>query len=118
LDPLLSAAATAALPLYLEALRAPERSRAVAARAAAVGKPCVAFKVGRSEVGVRSAVPHTGAVAGVDAIYDALFRQVGVTRAATFADLLDIPAALAQKRPMRGRRVAIVTSTGGAATLV
>jgi acetate---CoA ligase (ADP-forming) len=110
--------ATAVIALYLEALRAPQRFRAVAARAVAIGKPIVAFKVGRSEVGVRSAVSHTGALAGVDAIYDALFRQVGVTRAATFADLLDIPAAFAQKRPMRGRRVAIVTSTGGAATLV
>jgi acyl-CoA synthetase (NDP forming) len=110
--------ATAVIALYLEALRAPQRFRAAAAKAAAIGKPIVAFKVGRSEVGVRSAVSHTGALAGVDAIYDALFRQVGVTRAATFADLLDIPAALAQKRRMRGRRVAIVTSTGGAATLV
>jgi acyl-CoA synthetase (NDP forming) len=118
LDYLLDDDATAVIALYLEALRAPQRFRAVAARAAAIGKPIVAFKVGRSEVGVRSAVSHTGALAGVDAIYDALFRQVGVTRAATFADLLDIPAAFAQKRPMRGRRVAIVTSTGGAATLV
>jgi acetate---CoA ligase (ADP-forming) len=110
--------ATAVIALYLEALRAPQRFRAAAAKAAAIGKPIVAFKVGRSDVGVRSAISHTGALAGVDAIYDALFRQVGVIRAATFADLLDIPAALAQKRPMRGRRVAIVTSTGGAATLV
>ena len=118
LEYLLDDDATAVIALYLEALRAPQRFRAVAARAAAIGKPIVAFKVGRSEVGVRSAVSHTGALAGVDAIYDALFRQVGVTRATTFADLLDIPAAFAQKRPMRGRRVAIVTSTGGAATLV
>jgi len=118
LEYLLDDDATAVIALYLEALRAPQRFRAVAARAAAIGKPIVAFKVGRSEVGVRSAVSHTGALAGVDAIYDALFRQAGVTRATTFADLLDIPAAFAQKRPMRGRRVAIVTSTGGAATLV
>jgi acetate---CoA ligase (ADP-forming) len=110
--------ATTVIALYLEALRAPQRFRAAAARAAAIGKPIVAFKVGRSDVGARSAVSHTGAIAGVDAIYDALFRQVGVTRAATFADLLEIPAALVQNRPMRGRRVAIVTSTGGAATLV
>ena len=96
--------ATAVIALYLEGLRAPQRFRAAAAQAAAIGKPIVAFKVGRSEVGVRSAVSHTGALAGVDAIYDALFRQVGVTRAATFADLLDIPAALAQRRRLRGRR--------------
>ena len=61
---------------------------------------------------------HTGALAGADRMYDALFRQVGVIRAQTFADLLDIPAALATGRVLRGNRVAILTSTGGAGTLV
>jgi acyl-CoA synthetase (NDP forming) len=51
-------------------------------------------------------------------MYDALFKQIGVIRAQTFADLLDIPGALASVRKARGRRVAILTSTGGAGTLV
>jgi acyl-CoA synthetase (NDP forming) len=51
-------------------------------------------------------------------MYDALFRQTGVIRAQTFDALLDIPAALATGRVLRGRRVAILTSTGGAGTLV
>src|SRR6185369_2251017 len=42
----------------------------------------------------------------------------GAIRAATFADLLDIPVALAMQRMLRGNRVAVITSTGGAATLV
>jgi acyl-CoA synthetase (NDP forming) len=117
-DYLLDDPATAVVALYLEGLRAPERFRAAAARAAEIGKPIVAFKVGRSEAGMRSAVSHTGALAGADALYDALFGQLGVIRATTFADLLDIPAALAPRRRLRGRRLAIVTSTGGAATLV
>lgn len=33
-------------------------------------------------------------MAGADRMYDALFRQVGVIRAQTFSDLIDIPAAL------------------------
>jgi len=118
LDYLLDDPATAVIALYLEGLRAPERFRAAAVRAKAIGKPIVAFKVGRSEAGMRSAVSHTGALAGADAVYDALFRQLGVIRAMTFADLLDIPAALAPRRALGGRRLAIVTSTGGAATLV
>ena len=61
---------------------------------------------------------HTGALAGADRMYDALFKQVGVIRAQTFGDLLDIPAALATGRKLRGNRVAILTSTGGAGTLV
>ena len=118
LDYLLDDPGTSVIALYLEGLRAPERFRPAAARAAEIGKPIVAFKVGRSEAGMRSAVSHTGALAGADALYDALFRQLGVIRATTFADLLDIPAALAPRRVLRGRRLAIVTSTGGAATLV
>jgi acyl-CoA synthetase (NDP forming) len=51
-------------------------------------------------------------------MYDALFRQLGVIRAKTFEDLLDIPAALAAGRKLGGRRVAILTSTGGAGTIV
>lgn len=110
--------ATAVIALYLEGLRDPKRFRAAAEKAAAAGKPIVVFKVGRSESGARSAVSHTGALAGADRVYDALFTQTGVIRAATFADLLDIPAALATRQKLLGSRVAIVTSTGGAATLV
>ncbi len=51
-------------------------------------------------------------------MYDALFEQVGVIRAQTFSDLLDMPAALATGRKLTGNRVAILTSTGGAGTLV
>lgn len=111
-------AETSVIALYLEGLRYPDRFRAAAERAAALGKPIVAFKVGRSQSGARSAASHTGALAGADRIYDAFFKQLGIVRASTFADLLDIPAALSQQRKLHGRRIAIVTTTGGAATLV
>jgi acyl-CoA synthetase (NDP forming) len=110
--------ATTVIAAYMEGLRRPEQFRKVALRAAEIGKPIVVFKVGRSESGARSASSHTGALAGADQVYDALFRQCGVIRAQTFADLLDIPAALAAGRRAAGKRVAILTSTGGAGTLV
>lgn len=109
---------TSVIALYLEGLRNPERFRKVAEGAAAAGKPLVVFKVGRSESGARAAVSHTGAMAGEDRLYDALFHQVHATRAASFADLLEIPMTLAAGRRLAGKRVAIVSSTGGAATLV
>ncbi|TPG44788.1 CoA-binding protein [Roseomonas nepalensis] len=110
--------ATRVIALYMEGLRRPEAFRAAALRAAAAGKPVVVFKIGRSESGARSATSHTGALAGVDRVYDAFFRQCGIIRAETFADLLDIPAALVPGRRARGRRVAILTSSGGAGALV
>lgn len=110
--------ATQVIALYIETVRHPEKFRAACLKAARLGKPVVAFKIGRSEAGARAAVSHTGALAGADRMYDALFKQVGVIRAQTFADLLDIPAALATGRTLCGQRVAILTSTGGAGTLV
>jgi len=110
--------ATKVIALYVETIRHPAKFRAAALKAARLGKPVVAFKVGRSESGARAAVSHTGAMAGSDKAYEALFRQTGVIRAERFSDLLDIPAALSASCVLRGRRVAILTSTGGAGTLV
>ena len=118
IDHLADDEATRVIALYIEAVRNPAKFRAAALKAARAGKPVVAFKVGRSAAGAKAAVSHTGALAGADRMYDALFRQVGVIRARTFGDLLDIPAALATGRRLRGNRVAILTSTGGAGTLV
>lgn len=109
---------TKVLALYIEAIRKPENFRRAAYKAAQAGKPVVAYKIGRSEAGVRAAVSHTGAMAGSDAMYDALFRECGVLRARTFDDLLDLPLALAGGRMPAGNRIAVLTSTGGAATLV
>ncbi|MES5485740.1 acetate--CoA ligase family protein [Bradyrhizobium sp. INPA03-11B] len=110
--------ATRVIALYVEAIRHPSRFREAVQKARAAGKPVVAFKIGRSEAGAKAAVSHTGALAGSDRMYDALFRQLGVIRAKTFEELLDIPAALAAGRKLSGKRVAILTSTGGAGTIV
>ncbi|KGT77227.1 6-carboxyhexanoate--CoA ligase [Bradyrhizobium japonicum] len=110
--------ATRVIALYIEAIRNPARFREAVLKARRAGKPVVAFKIGRSEAGAKAAVSHTGALAGSDRMYDALFRQLGVIRAKTFDDLLDISAALAAERKLSGRRVAILTSTGGAGTIV
>ncbi|GGH44957.1 hypothetical protein GCM10011341_04590 [Frigidibacter albus] len=111
-------AATRVITVYVEGIRSVEKFRAATQIARAAGKPVVVFKVGRSEFGARAAVSHTGAMAGEDRVYDALFRQCGVIRAETFGDLLDIPAMLVTGRQMAGKRVAILTSTGGAGSLV
>lgn len=110
--------ATRVIALYIEAIRNPLRFREAVLRARRAGKPVVAFKIGRSEAGAQAAVSHTGALAGSDRMYDALLTQLGVIRARTFEDLLDIPAVLATGRKLSGRRIAILTSTGGAGTIV
>jgi acyl-CoA synthetase (NDP forming) len=110
--------ATGVIAVYLESIRDVGRFRAAASKAAAAGKPIVAFKVGRSEAGSQAVVSHTGALSGADRMYDALFEQLGIIRASRYSDLLDISLALASGRPLKGRRLAILTSTGGAGSLV
>ena len=114
--------ATEVIVLYIETVRNVSRFKAACHKArqanGGLGKPIVAFKIGRSEAGAQAAVSHTGAMAGSDRMYDALFASCGVIRAQVFSDLLDIPLALCTGKKLTGKRVAILTSTGGAGTLV
>lgn len=118
IDWLVDDEATKVIALYVETVRDTQKFRAAALRAVQAGKPIVAFKIGRSEAGAKAAISHTGALAGSDRMYEALFKQTGILRAQRFDELLDMPAALATGRTLRGNRVAILTSTGGAGTLV
>jgi len=117
-DYLIEDVSTKVIVLYIESIRHPEKFRAAALRAKQAGKPIVVYKVGKSEAGIKAAISHTGALAGTDKMYDALFQQTGIIRANKFSDCLDIPAALSSGRVLKGKRVAILTSTGGAGTLV
>jgi acetate---CoA ligase (ADP-forming) len=109
---------TSVIVLYIESIRHADSFRRAALKARRAGKSIVALKVGRSAAGARAAASHTGAMAGSDRTYDAFFRDLGIIRAQTFGDLIDIPAALATQPMLKGRRIAILTSTGGAGTLL
>jgi acetyl coenzyme A synthetase (ADP forming)-like protein len=99
--------------LYLESFGNPRRFARIARRVSA-GKPIVAVKSGRSRAGAAAASSHTGAlVASSDVTVDALFRQTGVIRTDTLAELFDVARLLSRQPLPRGRRVAIVTNAGG-----
>ncbi len=76
-------------------------------------KPIVILKAGRSARGAKAASSHTGALAGADSSYDAVFRQTGVFRARTMFELFDAAQALANQPPLKGDGIAIVTNAGG-----
>jgi acetyl coenzyme A synthetase (ADP forming)-like protein len=99
--------------LYLESFGNPRKFARICRR---VGKkkPIVAVKSGRSSAGARATGSHTGAlIAASDVTVDALFRQAGVIRTDTLAELFDVASLLANQPPPAGRRVAIVTNAGG-----
>jgi acetyl coenzyme A synthetase (ADP forming)-like protein len=103
--------------LYLESFGNPRKFSRIARRTAR-SKPIVAVKSGRSRAGSRAAGSHTGAlVASSDVSVEALFRQCGVIRTDTLAELFDVASLLAHQPVPRGRRVGIVTNAGGPAIL-
>jgi acyl-CoA synthetase (NDP forming) len=101
--------------LYLEAIRRPDRFRAVADKAAAAGKPLITAKVGRSDAGRRAAASHTGSLAHAGVIDDAIFRHHGIIRGEDLDHMLDVAAAFAFCPLPRGNRVAVITGSGGSA---
>jgi acyl-CoA synthetase (NDP forming) len=109
---------TGALLLFMETLRDGERLARAAHRAHDAGKPVIAYKLGRSEIGQELAKSHTGAIAGSDATFDAFCRRHGITRVGMFESLVDVPALLVDRPAARGKRVAVATTTGGGAAMV
>ncbi|MDP6706875.1 MAG: acetate--CoA ligase family protein [Alphaproteobacteria bacterium] len=112
--------ATRIILLFLETIRDAGRIAAMAARAHAAGKPVIAYKLGRSELGAELATSHTGALAGNDAAVDAFLDDVGILRIDTFEALLETGAlavcAPARKAP--ATRVAVLTTSGGGGAMV
>lgn len=108
---------TKAIILYIEGLRDGRRFIEVA-RKITPHKPVLAQYVGGSGAGARAGLSHTGAMAGPDFLYDGIFKQAGVIRVHTIEDLYGHGWALAAQPPLRGRRIGVVTNSGGPGTAI
>ena len=80
-------------------------------------KPLVVLKSGRTPKGKVAAESHTKALAGADAIYEALFSKYNICRAYTAEEFYDYAKALAYLKPPKGNRILFITTSGGAAIL-
>ncbi len=76
-------------------------------------KPVVVMKVGRSAVGAAAAQSHTASLAGADQVYDTVFRRYGALRVDTTEEMLDVAYACSRRTYPTGRRLGIVTISGG-----
>lgn len=102
--------------LYLETFGNPRRFARLA-RHLSHRKPVLCVKSARSRAGRRVAQAHIGASPRNDAEVEALFHQAGVIRADTLEELFDIALLLAHQPLPRGNRVAVVSNSGGVATI-
>jgi acetyl coenzyme A synthetase (ADP forming)-like protein len=116
---------TEVIMLYLEELRrGPEFIEAVREiTSGARPTPVLVIKSGRTSAGALAAASHTGALAGSEAVYDAIFKQSGIIRVDSIDELFDFATAFAyrnesmlgkfRRKIPEGNRVAIVTNAGG-----
>ena len=107
--------------LFLETMRHADSLRRFAHSAAECGKPIIAYKLGRSATARELAVSHTGALAGEDDVADQFLKSCGIARVDTLEGLIEgLP--LLSRVPVAARggrkRVGVVTTTAGGATMV
>ena len=107
---------TRAILMYIESI-SDVRKFMSAARAAARVKPVIVVKAGRHGQAARAAATHTGALAGVDAVYAAAFRRAGLLRVFDLDELFAAAETLGRLSPFEGKRLAILTNGGGIGVL-
>lgn len=103
---------TESIIMYVESINE-AREFMSAARAFTRTKPIIAYKAGRFSASAKAAASHTGAMAGVDSVYEAAFARAGIVRVFEVDDLFDCAELLARQRTPSGPRLAIVTNAGG-----
>ena len=98
--------------LYLEGTRRPEELRS-ALTAAAAQKPVVLLKGGATAAGSRAVASHTGALTGTGEVWRALARQAGCSWAEDLDELIDLAMLHSLSAPPAGKRIGLLTISGG-----
>ena len=116
LDYLAEDKATSAAILYIESITKPKEFIA-AARRFTSRKPLIAYKAGRFAASAQAAASHTGSLAGVDEVYQAVMERCGIVRVYDMESMVQCAELLSQQAssnpPPIGERIAIVTNAGG-----
>lgn len=102
--------------MYIEDLTEGGKFLEIASNVTRSGKPIIALKVGQSSIGAKAIASHTGALAGSEEAYNAVFEQAGILRVETLEELFDYAIAFAYQNPPVGDAV-IVSNAGGPAVI-
>jgi acyl-CoA synthetase (NDP forming) len=108
---------TRIITAYIEGTRDGRRLLRALQQATRV-KPVILLKGGITEAGRKAAASHTGALAGSAAVWESLFRQIGVVSVDDLEELIDLAVLFQHLKPVRGRRLGVVGSGGGASVLI
>jgi acyl-CoA synthetase (NDP forming) len=118
IDVLCENPATRAIGVHIEGLSDIAKFQRVALKALERDTPIVALKTGRSAIGSRLTISHTGSLSGANALYDALFERTGVISVTNPAQMLETLKYLCVVDRPKGNRLAGFTCSGGGATML
>ena len=105
---------TRVIALLVETVRRPDDFRAALAAAADADVPVIALKVGRTERSKPMVTAHSGALAGEDGAFEALFDAYGVMRVATLDEMADTMELFSSpRRVTTGSGIASIHDSGG-----
>ncbi|OLS60203.1 acetate--CoA ligase family protein [Pseudomonas putida] len=107
-----------AIGLHLEGLKNVPGFARAAHKALEKGIPVVALKTGVSQIGAELALSHTSSLSGSDALYDSLFRRLGVIRVSGPVSFIETLKAAACGHLPTGDRLVALACSGGDAGLI
>lgn len=113
LDYMVEDPTTHAVMLFCEAVRNGPSFVAALAKARRIGKPVIAIKVGRSAAGSRASASHTASLSGSYTAYRAVFERYGVIEAEDADEAVAIAGVVLTCPLPKGRRMGIITPSGG-----
>src|ERR1700757_2599607 len=118
LEYLIDDPATKVIATFTETVREPERYVAALDRAAAIGKPVVVLKVGRSERTRRAITSHTGGLAGESRGFSEVPRAHRAIEVNDLDEMTEVLAVCQGERWPQGRRISVITGSGGLAEMI
>jgi acetate---CoA ligase (ADP-forming) len=103
---------------FMESIEDGRRLIDIGERALELGKPVLAWKIGNTEVGRKAALSHSARMSAGYELYRAAFRRGGLVEIRDVDDLVDVSKAFLMHKLPAGKRVAILTLSGGAGVLL
>jgi acetate---CoA ligase (ADP-forming) len=103
---------------FMESIEDGRRLIEIGERALELGKPVLAWKIGNTEVGRKAALSHSARMSAGYELYRAAFRRGGLVEIRDVDDLVDVSKAFLMHKLPAGKRVAVLTLSGGAGVLL
>ncbi len=113
MDWALAQSSTRVIGMFIESVRDPDGFRKALAAAADKSIPVVILKTGRTQASAAMALTHTGAIAGRDSTYQALFDRYGVIRVDTLDEMAGVLLAFSQPRRAGSGGLVSIHDSGG-----